>query len=125
MSAIDRIADKLVETFAPLPEFSGIAECVTAYAQAAKLESETMKTDPAIFNVWPDFVATGDDLFHFPVGGAAQPAGNWEQLGLELIREGKKIIEWVAFARVPMPKTTRNFLDRCDAFAAGEEQPSP
>jgi hypothetical protein len=37
---------------------------------------------------------------------------------MDLIREGKKIIEWVAFARVPMPKTARNFLDRCDAYAA-------
>ena len=124
MAAIDRIAGKLVETFAPLADFAGIAERVTAYARAAKLESETMKTDPAIFNVWPEFVATGDELFHFAVGGAAQPANSWEQLGLDLIREGKKIIEWVAFARVPMPKTTCNFLDRCDAFAAGEAQPA-
>ena len=127
MAAIDRIADKLVETFAPMVEFRGIAECVTAYAQAAKLESETMKTDPAIFNVWPEFVATGDDLFHFRAAGAEHPPEAWEQLGLDLIREGKKIIEWVAFARVPMPKTTRNFLDRCDAFAAGDDnlrQPS-
>ena len=121
MAAIDRIAGKLVQTFGPLPEFVGLAECVTAYAQAAKLESETMKTDPAIFNVWPEFVATGDDLYHFQAAGAGHPPGAWEQLGQELIREGKKIIEWVAFARVPMPKTTRNFLDRCDAFAAGED----
>ena len=77
------------------------------------------KTDPAIFNVWPEFVATGDDLFHFEpmIDGSGQISAQ-AQRGLELIREGKKIIEWVAFARVPMPKTARNFLDRCDAYAA-------
>jgi hypothetical protein len=37
---------------------------------------------------------------------------------MELIREGKKIIEWVAFARVPMPKTARNFVERCQKYLA-------
>lgn len=117
MTAIDQIADKLIETFAPLAQFRGIRQCIVAYAQAAKLESETMKTDPSIFNVWPEFVATGDELYHFePL--ADQRGSECGARGLDIIREGKKIVEWVAFARVPMPKTTRNFLDRCDAYAA-------
>lgn len=119
MACIDQIARKLSETFDGLADFPGIRQRIAAYAAAAKLESETMKTDPAIFNVWPEFVATGDDLFHFEpmIDGSGQISAQ-AQRGLELIREGKKIIEWVAFARVPMPKTARNFLDRCDAYAA-------
>jgi hypothetical protein len=119
MSCIDQIARKLVETFDGLPDFPGVRQRINAFAVAAKLESETMKTDPAIFHVWPEFVATGNDLFHFePV---MSPAGEFHphaERGLELVREGKKIIEWVAFARVPMPKTARNFLDRCDSYTA-------
>jgi len=119
MACIDQIARKLIETFDGLVDFPGIRQRIAAYAAAAKLESETMKTDPAIFNVWPEFVATGDDLYHFePLLDASGQLGAAAQRGLELIREGKKIIEWVAFARVPMPKTARNFLDRCDAYAA-------
>lgn len=103
MSAIDQIASKLIETFSNLAPFSGVPARVTAYAKAAKLESETMKTDRAIFEVWPEFVATGDELYHFePRGNAADRDGPCITRGMELIREGKKIIEWVAFARVPI-----------------------
>jgi hypothetical protein len=119
MACIDQIARKLTETFDGLSDFPGIRQNIAAYAAAAKLESETMKTDPAIFNVWPEFVATGDELFHFqPQADATGTPGPAVRRGLELIREGKKIIEWVAFARVPMPKTARNFIDRCDAWGA-------
>jgi len=119
MSAIDQIASKLIETFTNLAPFSGVPARVTAYAKAAKLESETMKTDRAIFEVWPEFVATGDELYHFePRGSAADREGPCAIRGMELIREGKKIIEWVAFARVPMPKTARNFVERCDQYRA-------
>ncbi len=119
MSCIDQIAHKLIETFDGLADFPGIRQRIAAYAAAAKLESETMKTDPAIFNVWPEFVATGDELFHFEplIDGTGQLSAQ-VQRGLDLVREGKRIVEWVAFARVPMPKTARNFLDRCDAYAA-------
>ena len=76
-----------------------------------------MKTDPSIFNVWPEFVAAGDKLFYFSPRLNAQGEISREGArGLEILREGKKIVEWVAVARVPMPKTTHNFLQRCDAF---------
>jgi hypothetical protein len=119
MCAIDQIADKLTSTFNQFPQFKGLDARVAAYARAAKLESETMKTDPAIFDVWPEFVACGDELQGFePRVSAPEIHTPVIARGLELIREGKKIIEWVAFARVPMPKTARNFTERCDDFVA-------
>ncbi len=119
MSAIDQIAGKLIETFSDLRPFDGVAARVVGYAKAAKLESETMKTDRAIFDVWPEFVATGDELYHFSVTTTGSDMEDSQVThGLELIREGKKIIEWVAFARVPMPKTARNFVERCAEFRA-------
>lgn len=119
MSAIDQIATKLIETFGNLADFAGVNSRIVAFANAAKLESETMKTDPAIFNVWPDFVASGDELYHFePKRVGQDDPGQSIARGMELVREGKKIIEWVAFARVPMPKTARNFVERCDQYLA-------
>jgi hypothetical protein len=119
MSAIDQIATKLIQTFGALSAFSGVTARITAYARAAKLESETMKTDPAIFQVWPEFVASGDELSHFePRLTGSEEVRRCVSRGLELVREGKKIIEWVAFARVPMPKTARNFVERCDEYIA-------
>ncbi|MSQ67040.1 MAG: hypothetical protein EXR83_02425 [Gammaproteobacteria bacterium] len=117
MKAIDQIAGKLIETFANLPEFQGVQADIVAYALAAKQESETMKTDPSIFKVWPEFVASGDQLYHFaPQRDAHGEFSRNGARGLEILREGKKIVEWVAVARVPMPKTTHNFLQRCDAY---------
>jgi hypothetical protein len=36
--------------------------------------------------------------------------------GEALIIEGKKLIEWVAMARVPMPVSTHTYLEKCDSF---------
>jgi len=118
MSAIDRISDKLIETFQPLHAFDGLADKIRAYAVAAKSESETMKTDPAIFEVWPAFVTSGDKVFMFqPVFGQNREENETILEGLELVRRGKKLIEWSAFARVPMPKTTKNLLADCSRYA--------
>ena len=36
--------------------------------------------------------------------------------GLALVAEGKRLIEWIAFARVPMPRTTENFFRKCTDY---------
>lgn len=122
MSAIDGIAAKLLETFAVVPGFDGLSLQVVAYSRAAKLESETIKTDPAIFRVWPDFVVTGDHMWNFePARRAAEDSHAMVEQGTKLVREGKRLIEWIAFARVPMPKTTENFFRRCALFRSAVE----
>lgn len=117
MAAIDEVADHLLSTFENVPGFTAVAALVSKYSRAAKLESETIKTDPAIFKVWPDFVVSGDQLWNFEAErGTTDEASAMTDQGVKLVREGKRIIEWIAFARVPMPKTTGNFFQRCDAF---------
>ncbi len=117
MGALDAIADNLLKTFLDVPGFDGLAELIDRYCRAAKMESETMKTDPAIFQVWPDFVVSGDQLWAFrPERGETEELRAMAAQGGELVREGKRLIEWIAFARVPMPKTTENFFHRCRAF---------
>ena len=117
MAAIDSIGASLLDTFGVAPGFAGLAAKVTAYTRAAKLESETIKTDPAIFRVWPDFVVTGDNLWDFePERRASDDNQAIIEQGTKLVREGKRLIEWIAFARVPMPKTTENFFKRCINF---------
>ena len=117
MRAVDQISDVLRDVFSELPAFDGAPGLIRAYADAAKKEIETMKTDDAIFDVWPEFVASGDCLWHFMPDPQNNPENNaLVAEGLGLIHEGKKLIEWVAFARVPMPKTTRNFFAKCAAY---------
>ncbi|MEX2479489.1 MAG: hypothetical protein WD928_01375 [Gammaproteobacteria bacterium] len=117
MHAIDAIADNMLETFGDIPGFERLSPLIADYARAAKLESETIKTDPAIFQVWPDFVVAGDLLWAFEADrGSTDEQRRMTDQGVRLAREGKRLIEWIAFARVPMPKTTENYFQRCAAF---------
>jgi hypothetical protein len=117
MAAIDEIANKLAELLTTDSVFADAQDLLSAFAIAAKHEIETMKTDPAIFEVWPEFVASGNKLWRFQVDVSNPGSGSeCRKRGNELIREGKKLMEWIAFARVPMPKTTANFVAQCDTF---------
>jgi hypothetical protein len=119
MRDIDGIAGRMEEVFGAMPGFEGLAPRVRELADAAKLESETMRSDPVIFRVWPRFVAAGEQVaefrpnLHEPLSEAEQ--GDVDD-ALRLIAEGKRVIEYLAGARVPMPKTTANYLRRCTEF---------
>ena len=38
--------------------------------------------------------------------------------GLRLILDAASVLTYLAGARVPMPRTTREFLERCDRYIA-------
>ncbi|MEQ8663236.1 MAG: hypothetical protein RLW62_20670 [Gammaproteobacteria bacterium] len=117
MSAIDSICARMLETFTGLPGFAALPALIEDYCRAAKNESETIKTDPAIFKVWPAFVVAGDHLSGFEAErGATDELRRMGEQGVRLVREGKRLVEWIAFARVPMPKTTANYFERLAAF---------
>ncbi|MEQ8493349.1 MAG: hypothetical protein RLW42_03910, partial [Gammaproteobacteria bacterium] len=117
MSAIDSISARMLETFTGLAGFAAVPALIEDYSRAAKNESETIKTDPAIFKVWPAFVVAGDHLSGFVAErGATDELRRMGEQGVQLVREGKRLIEWIAFARVPMPKTTANYFERLAAF---------
>lgn len=121
MRDIDGLADKMEEVFSPLPGFDGIAGRIRELAAAAKLEAETMKSDPVIFRVWPRFVAACEAVVDFrPVlpHPAGERAVRESEEALRILCEGKRVIEYLAGARVPMPKTTAAYHRRCDEFRA-------
>jgi hypothetical protein len=120
MRAIDAIINKLKEIFAPRPEFAAVAPLLEELCDAAKREAETMRSDEAIFKVWPRYVAASDAINDF------QPGVNDSELsdaefrriydGVQLLRRGKDVITYLSGARVPMPKTTAEFLAMCDDY---------
>lgn len=119
MRDIDRIAETLCGVFAGDPCFEGLDKLLHAYAKAARAESETMRIDPSIFMVWPRFVAAGEALLAFEPKrppDADEQMQRWLDKGLALIREGRELMSYLAGARVPMPKSTREFLERCAGF---------
>ena len=119
MRDIDRIADALVEQIEGDERLRGARPLVLAFARAAKDETETMRTDVATFDVWPEFVACEERLLDFR---PPAPLPNDEAVqrrvedGLRLLREGTSLLTYLAGARVPMPKSTREFLELCRRY---------
>lgn len=122
MRDIDRVADKLVDCFHELSPFQGIPRLVRDFAEAAKRESETMKSDEANFSIWPNFVACAESFsqfnpFHHYSAQCAEEYLLIER-GRKIACDGQKLISYVACARVPMPKSTQEFLCRLDDYKA-------
>lgn len=119
MRAIDSIARALTETFDGLPMFAGLEPLIADFAAAARSKSETLRTESGVFEVWTSFVVAGERLTAFTPVLPEDPTA-LERLraaqGVDLIRNGKSLVSWIARARVPMPKSTREFVERCSLF---------
>lgn len=130
MRDIDRIAAALVDNFAPIPVFAGIEPVVQEFARMARIKTETLRNDADIFEVWSHFVTAGERLAGFaPAGAAGDPerpsARSAHSLsdGLQLVRSGRALVFYIARARTSMPKSTREFIDRCEFYRVNGRVP--
>lgn len=122
MRDIDRIAQTMIDTLACQPLFHGAEALMRRYAEVAKHKCETLRTDETIFDVWADFVVAAERLGGFAAQAAANaPPAKQQQAanGQRLIGQGRDLIAYITRARVPMPKSTREFIERCTLFDAG------
>ncbi len=120
MNNIDMLAGTIKTTFGDRPEFLGLAALVDTYADAAKHECETMKSDSTIFDIWPRFIATGERMANFKP--ELQPGCSREcqyaiEHAMQTLVAGRDLINWVARARVPMPKSSELYVARCAALS--------
>jgi len=119
LRSIDDLRDALVTTFAASAAFNGVEPLLRDFAEAAKLKSETLRTEPDIFDVWTSFVVSAEKLSAFRPAFGSEPTRAEQQLAteaLQLIHDGKDLISYIARARVQMPKSTANFIERCQAY---------
>lgn len=117
---IDKIADTMVVTFASNPLFSGVHKDVTAFAKAAKAKCETLRTDPDIFNIWTDFTVAAEHLANFSPRLVHAPSPELIQMacdGKQLLQQGRELVSYITRARVTMPKSTREYIARCEHYA--------
>ena len=120
MREIDLVADCLIEVFGSRTLFAGLKELVVDYAIAARQAAETMKKDPRIFQVWPNFVALGEllDAFRPEVPDDADQMLRMRiAYARDLVQEGRRLVSYIAGARVPMPKSTAIYIKKCHRFA--------
>ena len=125
MRDIDRIAQAILEHFTVDPDFNGLTPLILAIAEAARQKVEILQTDDRIFDVWPAFVVASEALLQFRPArrsGNSLEYGRLQEEGLRLIAQGQAIISDIARARTPMPKTTREYVERLDAYRCKFEQ---
>ena len=132
MRAIDAVGQALRETIAMLPAFQALSPVIDDFMRAAKLKTETLRTDADVFEVWSSFVVASEILSDFQppaLAGAPVPEPQLCAQLRGLLRDGAGIVSSMARARVPMPKTTRAFVERCAALCESvqnkKEAPRP
>lgn len=137
MRDIDRIAASMKECIGGQALFAELSSHIQAFALAARAKTETLRTDPDIFEVWPRVVIAGERLVRFvPTLGLAEAAPEREGIDPErraqsitdaqrLIRAGRDLILYVVRARTPMPKSTREYIARCEYFRDFGHLPVP
>lgn len=123
MRDIDKIANTMLGNFAQIPLFEGIEPAVREFAEAAKLKTETLRTDPNIFDIWSQLVTASERLANFTPKPQAIPADAGEGRtihsvsdGLQLLRNGRDLVFYITRARTPMPKSTREYMERCENY---------
>jgi len=90
-----------------------------SFARAGRIECEMMKSDPDFFLNWPEFVTLKEQIREFepvPPTGLSALAGAQLQRGCRLLYDGADLISYMAGVRVPMPKSTREYLRALDDF---------
>jgi hypothetical protein len=119
MRTIDVIEDELLATFGSMPAFTGIEPLICECVAAAKIRCETLHTDPEIFEVWASLVVAAEKLCGFVPHLARTPSLD-DQVritqGLQLMAMGKDLIFHMTRARVPMPKSTREYVERLQQY---------
>ncbi|RIX45605.1 MAG: hypothetical protein D3M94_12330 [Rhodocyclales bacterium GT-UBC] len=121
MRDIDKIAETMISTFTPIPGFTSIEVPVREFTEAAKLKTETMRTDANIFEVWSQLVTAGERLANFSPSAVTIPSHTTALChsvsdGLQLLRNGRDLIFYITRARTPMPKSTREYIERCSNY---------
>ncbi|MDH3638662.1 MAG: hypothetical protein OES09_09385 [Gammaproteobacteria bacterium] len=125
MRDIDEISAKMGRVFGNIAAFAGVESKIRELATSAKMEAETIKRDWVIFEVWPRFVADMEAVESFQPKvppHALDREKNILRNGRRLLIEGTNVLNYIAGARVPMPKTKREYLEKCDAYARAVEQ---
>ncbi len=117
---IDRLTETMCGVFGANPLFEGAAGEIKRLGNAAKRKCETLRTDTDIFEIWTDFAVAHEHLEAFvpKLAGAATP--DLLQLatdGQQLLRQGGELISYITRARVTMPKSTREYIERSERYA--------
>ena len=99
--------------------FRNQVQLIEELATSGKNTMETLRSDPAIIEIWPRFVTASERVTDCkPTLG--EDATRREQAlgkrGIDIFHRCGTLIEDLTNYRIPMPKTTQTLLQDCDQF---------
>jgi len=119
MFEIDQITNELITISTRVPGFEDFISRVKELGESAKLACETLRSDSAMFEIWPRYVSAKEQLDNFipEVTGYANYVEKYKyRKARQLIHEGGELLSNLATVRVPMPNTTSKFLRKCNDY---------
>ena len=119
MQEIDELNDKINDVFARAPIFSKLAKLIEELADSGKNTMETLRSDPAIIEIWPRFVSASEQVADCKPSLPRDATRREQALGkrgIDIFHRCGTLIEDLTNYRIPMPKTTQTLLHDCEQF---------
>ncbi len=119
MREIDQLTDKMNEVFARSPMFRNLISLIEELAISAKYTMETMRSDPAIIEIWPRFVSASEQVTDCKPRLSEDATRREHALGkrgIDIFHRCGTLIEDLTNYRVPMPNTTHALIQSCGQF---------
>jgi hypothetical protein len=119
MSDIDQITSAISTVTIGDGAFSDVNNKLLELGVMAKMACETIRTDPAMFDVWPRYIATKEEYEH-SLNSLLHDKNDKKNIqfmyAYRLIKEGGVLLIKLATLRVPIPDSVRSFTTRCKEF---------
>ncbi len=121
MSEIDSIADAMSSIISQHTVFDGLKDLLDEFVTSAKHACETLRSDPAIFEIWPTYVAA-KEMFEESLLVIPEKLDETERRRLnekyQLIVEGGKLLARQTNLRVPIPDIVERYIEKCRSYTS-------
>ena len=119
MQEIDQLVEKMDAVFAKSTIFGNLVKLIEELAVSGKNTMETLRSDPAIIDIWPRFVSASEQVADCKPRLAEDATRREHALGkrgIDFFHRCGMLIEDLTNYRIPMPKTTHTLIQDCDQF---------
>ncbi len=119
MQEIDALTDRINDVFTRTPMFSNLVTLIEELADSGKSTMETLRSDPAIIEIWPRFVSASEQVADCRPSlpeDATRREHALGKRGIDIFHRCGTLIEDLTNYRVPMPQTTQTLLEDCEQF---------
>ena len=125
LAEIDKITNYIVAIARANADFKDAVPLIRELGESAKLACETIRSDPETFEIWPRYVAAREALECYIeryYSEHEEDDGNGLKKIVETIRDGGRLLKKLTTIRVPLPESTKKFIERCDKLLHAQPQ---